>query len=237
MTCSPLEAAKRLVPVLIILGCFGYMTWEIRKHCTDGTSWFPIQAYVESLRSESPTLSDKLAYSTLVFITVLASLPSAVFEFAAGFFFGWEGLMLTLPAKIIASVVCFWVGRFCWRDLMIKRLSHRSWFQGVEAALREDEWKFAFLLRLMSVPQFFRNYVPAILPLRFSVFLIASIVVNIGYGLANVAVGLSSANLVEAGSNKSIPGIILISTAIVLTVGAFIWMSLAIRRQVSKLPK
>ena len=236
MSCL-LRVVKHIFPVVVILASLGYMTWEIRKHCSSGTSWFPIEAYVQSLRSENSTLSDKLAFSALIFVTVLASLPSSVFEFGAGFFFRWEALLVTLPAKILGSVVCFWLGRFCWRDLMKKRLSHRPLFQGLEAAFLENERKFAFLLRLMSVPQFFRNYVAAILPLRFSVYLSASVVVNTIYGVANVSVGLSSASLIEAGNRSSVPSIVLISTAIIITVGALVWISLAVRRQVAKLPK
>ena len=226
--------------VLIVLALF-VVAREIRRHHPDQETLWPsreeIVAYFERLaRKKNPSSEDKYLYCGIVFLVTLSCLPVSPFEIAAGYIFGWEAMLVALPGKIGGSIAAFALGRFFWADILSRRLAHRQTFVALQLALAQNEWRFMFLIRLMYVPQWAKNYGLSVLSsARLSVFAVATTVVSLGFSVLFTYIGTTSDQLVVQVEQGGVLSIAILAFGLGTAIVGSLYISAAVQREAALL--
>ena len=226
------------LPFVLIFICLLLLTRYIRNE----SSWYflsysELTGYFHTLAAHRGnfTFSDKAAFALIVFLATVSSLPVTLFEFAAGFIFQWEALLIALPAKVAGSITSFFIGRYCWRDILEHRLRGYALIEGIESAIENDEWRIVFLVRLMSLPQWLRNYAMSLLNVRFKVFACSCCVVCTIHSVIATFIGLQSSRLLSDMTQGGTVALIFFALYILIFIAGFAWITAVVRREVEKL--
>ena len=166
-----------------------------------------------------------------VFILVaLACIPAIAFlGVASGYLFGpVAGPLFAYTAAIGAAVLSYVGARYAFRDAALRRGG--KMLMRMETALKRNALPVMVFMRLLPIlPYWTANVVPAVLGVRFRLFLLASAVgllpgslllPNLGHGIAEaVAVGGDPSVAVLSNPRIVIP----VSVAAVLSISVVIW--------------
>ena len=239
MYSSVLYFSRILSPLLLVITGIFLITWCIRKESSSSflLTYSEIQEYLHLLASHrgSLCLRDKVAFAVMVFLATISFIPLTPIELAAGFIFHWEALVISLPAKLAGSLVSFAIGRYCWHDILNKRLKGFQLFQGVEAAIESDEWRIVFLLRSLVLPQWIRNYAMSLLNVRFKVFLASCLIVCSFHSFILISIGIQSSRVVEDFTQGSTVGLVCFAVYLVLFITGTLWITAVVKREVEKI--
>ena len=206
------------------------------------SAWIPsfsdIKYYFKDLARkprESLNFDDRLLFFILVVLATMACLPVTPFEIAAGYIFGWGGLKIALPAKVLGSIISFTISRFCWFDLVRAALRGNVLFTALEVAFSQNEWKVLFLVRAMYLPQGIKNYGIGVLNVRLSVFTVATSIVSSLYSVAFTYIGVTSENLARELRGGGLLSVVILGIGLGLGIVGMIWMSALVKSQVNRL--
>jgi uncharacterized membrane protein YdjX (TVP38/TMEM64 family) len=94
-----------------------------------------------------------------VIVSVLLLAPAELVSVAAGLVFGLWGVPLVIVSATIAAVLALLISRFLLRNKVERLIAHRPLFQAIDAAVADQSWRIAVLLRLnLLIPFNFQNY-------------------------------------------------------------------------------
>jgi len=129
--------------------------------------------YVDSLGWIGP-----VAYALVHAFAVCVCFPATIlFEFGAGFLYGLSaGVPLVVTAKALGACIAFLLGRTLLRNWVQQKVAGNDRFQNIYKNISTSGWRFAFLLRLSPVPSWVNNYGLALTEIKFSHFLLATVV-------------------------------------------------------------
>ncbi|HLJ63285.1 MAG TPA: VTT domain-containing protein [Stellaceae bacterium] len=109
-------------------------------------------------------------YAALAAISVPAA---AVLTMAGGFLFGvWFGGLAALTGATLGATLLFLVAQTSLGELLRRRAG--PFIRRLEEGFKANEWSYMFILRLIPIPFWVVNLVPALLGVRLRVFVVAS---------------------------------------------------------------
>lgn len=114
-------------------------------------------------------------------------------------------LSIAITSNVGASLVIFSIGRFLLSYRLKIAFKNNEFYQTLQYAVRKDPLKFAILFKLLLIPHVFKNYALAITDLKFSYFLIATLISNTLLGTIWVTLGHSIRGVVVAVSTDQAP--------------------------------
>ncbi|HXV27476.1 MAG TPA: TVP38/TMEM64 family protein [bacterium] len=138
----------------------------------------------------------------LYVLTCLFFVPSIVFTFAGGMFFGLSrGFLLSLTGAGIGAVSAFLIGRYLARDWILKRFGKSQKFLKLNQMVRHKGWKIVVLARLSPIfPFFIGNYLFGLTSLSAKNYLAASVIGTVPSTAVYVYLGTLSRDLSLIGS-------------------------------------
>lgn len=150
---------------------------------------------VERLRSR---IDGAGVWGAAVFLVLYAAMalipvPKAVLTAAGGALFGlWAGAVLSLAGALVGAIISFGVGRLLGRG-SVERLVHGR-LAHIDALLTDHGLSAVLLVRLVSVVPFTTtNYACGVLGIRFSHYVLGSVIGMVPGTLAYTALASSSA--------------------------------------------
>ncbi len=177
---------NNLSPVQVIQGLLGFMT---------GSMWGPV------------------IYILLYAIRPLVLFPSTILTLAGGFLFGPVlGIFYTILASNVSATVAFLVGRYFGQGLL-KEGSSESLLQRYAERLRQNSFETVIIMRFIFLPYDLVNYLAGFVRIRWSAFILATILGNIPGTIAFVLAGASIERF-DGGIPKLNPIILAVSVAI-----------------------
>jgi uncharacterized membrane protein YdjX (TVP38/TMEM64 family) len=230
-----------ITPFLLILLGLYIVAFEIKRHHPEQQGLFPskeeILDYFRKLAKKSGHIKpqDKYIYFGVVFLITLGCLPVSPFEIAAGYIFGWEGMFIALPGKILGSLAAFLIGRIFWADVLRSLLAHRETFVGLQLAIQHNEWRFMFLIRFMYLPQWAKNYGTSILNVRVVVFAVTTVVVSLVYSVLFTYIGKTSDRLVVEVENGGVLAIGILAVGLGTAIFGLLYISSVVKQEISAL--
>jgi uncharacterized membrane protein YdjX (TVP38/TMEM64 family) len=96
--------------------------------------------------------SAPLVFMALFNLGTLLFVPGSVLTLKGGVLFGmvW-GSIYVLLAAIVGATLTFWLGRYCCRDWVYRKIQAHPRFQLIDAAIADEGWKIVLLTRLSPV--------------------------------------------------------------------------------------
>ena len=168
---------------LVLLG--GYQWYAFRN----GLS--PLQVMQQLLGLMTGSLWGPLIYILLYTIRPLVLFPSTILTLAGGFLFGpvW-GIVYTILASNASATVAFLVGRYFGQGLL-KEGSSDSLLQRYANRLRRNSFETVLVMRFIFLPYDLVNYLSGFVRIRWSAFILATILGSIPGTIAFVLAGAS----------------------------------------------
>jgi uncharacterized membrane protein YdjX (TVP38/TMEM64 family) len=235
------KGIRILAPFFIIAFCLVAFAIEIRRRNPDHASIFPtkdeVLDYFKNLAHHRGrhTANDKWVYFGVVLLATISCLPVSPFEIAAGYIFSWEAMIIALPAKIIGSILSFIIGRIFWAELIRDALVRRDFFQGLQSAFVHNEWKFMFLIRIMYLPQWAKNYGLSVLNVRIFTFTVATTVVSAVFSVLFTYIGRTSEDIFEEIQDGGVLSVAVLFIGLSFAVFTLIYISAAVKNEISVL--
>jgi len=162
---------------------------------------FDLDAYVsfDMLRDHRQWLTDfvagnallaSLGFFVIYALAIAVSIPAGLLlSLGAGFLFGisWGCLLVILAATTGASIA-FLAARTALRDFVSRRAG--GWIKRLESGFRDNAFSYLLTLRLIPiVPFWLVNLVPALLGVRLTTFILATVIGIIPGTVVFVSVG------------------------------------------------
>lgn len=197
-TPSKRSLARRLAPIAVILALMALVfTTGLHKYLS-------LAALAENRAMLGDYVASHIALSVLVFaavyiVAVVLSLPGAtILTVAGGLLFGWLwGGMVSVIAATIGAYGVFLVARSAFGSALTARAG--PWLDKLASGFREDAFNYLLFLRLAPVfPFWLVNLAPAILGVKSSTYLIATLVGIIPGTFTYSVVGAGLDSVIEA---------------------------------------
>ncbi|HBT94682.1 MAG TPA: TVP38/TMEM64 family protein [Coriobacteriia bacterium] len=123
-------------------------------------------------------------YLVFILISIVVAvflLPGQFLAIIAGVTYGGAlGGLLTVVGATVGSCLSFLIGRYCVRDMVVRRFASNPVFQKIEAGIRENGVSFLILTRLVPVfPYAIQSYAYALTPMRVGTFTLVSFITMI----------------------------------------------------------
>jgi uncharacterized membrane protein YdjX (TVP38/TMEM64 family) len=131
------------------MSCAAYYFLPIKELLRSFTGWAQAQGALG-------VIAFALLY-VAVSVTLLA--PAELMSVAAGVVYGAWGAPLVVLSAVIAAMLAFMISRYMLRSRVRAFVARRPLLGAIDAALEEEGWQIALLLRLNAlIPFNFQNY-------------------------------------------------------------------------------
>ncbi|MDB2407599.1 TVP38/TMEM64 family protein [Jannaschia sp.] len=137
----------------------------------------PVQEWAEAFRSWLDGLGPWgwVAFVIIYAVGTVALVPGALLTLAGGLAFGLWGFPLVVVGATLGAALAFLAGRYLVRDRVAKKIEESPKLRAIDAAIAEDGWKVAGLLRLSpAIPFSLQNWVLGATKVEFFPYLIAT---------------------------------------------------------------
>jgi len=141
--------------------------------------FLPIGTYVrlgiEQIKDQG--VMGGLYFAVIYILAVVLMVPASLLTIAAGFVYGpVVGTLIVSPASVIGASIAFILGRYFFRDLVVKK-THNKRFALIDRAIGQQGGKVVLLLRLSPVFPFnLLNYILSLTSVSLKSYVIASLV-------------------------------------------------------------
>jgi uncharacterized membrane protein YdjX (TVP38/TMEM64 family) len=122
---------------------------------------FPLREWLEAFTHWTNELgaTGALAFAAAYIIAVVILVPVWPLSIAAGLAFGALGIPLVVASATAGASIAFLVSRYFVRQAVRNFARKRALLQAIDEAVKEEDWKVVFLLRLSPlVPFNLQNY-------------------------------------------------------------------------------
>ena len=147
----------------------------------DGNEFLSFNQLAENYTSLKAFVDGQLATALLVFVavyilTVALSLPVAsLLTLAGGALFGWTAAALIICAATIGATVVFIAARTVLNEFFVKRT--KGFMKKLEGGFQRNAFSYLLALRLIpAAPFWVVNIVPALLGMRLSHYMLATLI-------------------------------------------------------------
>ena len=163
----------------------GYQWYAYRNNLS------PVQVVQALLGFMTNSLWGPLIYILLYAIRPLVLFPATLLTLAGGFLFGPVlGVLYTVLASNISATVAFLVGRYFGQGLL-EEGSSANLVQRYADRLRQNSFETVIVMRFIFLPYDLVNYLAGFVRVRWSAFILATILGNIPGTIAFVLAGAS----------------------------------------------
>ncbi|MGB0905992.1 MAG: TVP38/TMEM64 family protein [Maricaulaceae bacterium] len=203
----PKNALKRFAPIAVVIIAL------IVFFANDGQRFFNIESLRENRDVLAAFVTDNFAIALLGFIALYATLVAISFPGASilsvfgGFLFGTlvGGFGIVIGATIGATLI-FLAARYALGDSLSKKAG--PYMQKFEAGLKENEFSYMFILRLIpAFPFFIVNLVPALFDVKIRNYVITTFLGIIPGALVYASVGAGVGAIFDAGGDVKLTGL------------------------------
>eukprot|EP00743_Colponemidia_sp_Colp-15_P012085 GILK01013642.1.p1 GENE.GILK01013642.1~~GILK01013642.1.p1 ORF type:complete len:341 (-),score=37.84 GILK01013642.1:305-1327(-) len=170
----------------------------------------------------------------LLTCTIVACLPSSMFEILIGFIYGpWAGFFVSLIGKQCGCTAAFLVGRHCIRSSLEKWIRSNPKILLLEKGLAAKQTRFLLLVRLMYIPIGLKNYGLSVLRVSFNQYFWCTLISSVPYSIALVYVGSTASDMLLVLDGKAELGslnIIMMLVGLITIAIGVIWIGIETRR-------
>jgi uncharacterized membrane protein YdjX (TVP38/TMEM64 family) len=147
-------------------------------------------------------------YVLFTFVGVVCLVPTTPMEVAGGFLFhaqyGYWVYVFTGAAKLCANIVSVLIARFLVKDMVMEKVVKKSeLLTMVAAAVKDEPWKMAFLVRGSMVPLFVKNYGLGVTDIGYLPNACCSMIFTNFYAAQNIYLGSTMKNLKDVFAPKT----------------------------------
>lgn len=205
---------------MILLG--GYQLYAYRNALT------PVQVMQQLIVLMTGSLWGPLIYIILYAIRPLVLFPSTILTLAGGFLFGpLQGVLLTIIASNTSATIAYLVGFFFGKDLL-KEGSSESLMQRYADRMRQNSFETVIVMRFIFLPYDLVNYLAGFLRIRWSPFILATLLGSIPGTIAFILAGASFESF-NGGSPKLNP--VTLAASLVVFIGSILLSRLFKKRE------
>lgn len=217
---------KRALPfVALVAGLIAFFALDLQKYFT-----------LESLRANRVVLAElvaqnplvaPLAFGGLYALVVAFSLPlGAVMTLAGGLLFGLVvGTVTVVCGATLGATALFLAARGAFRESFARRA--RGTLKKLEAGFQANAFSYLLTLRLIpAFPFFLVNLAPALLGMRLSPYVLATLIGIIPGTFVYISIGNGLGALFDAGQTPELGLSIFLKPEILLPIGGLILLSL-----------
>lgn len=210
---------------LALIGSYAYYT------LSSGLS--PVETFKQLLDFMSSS-----AYGPLIFIALYAVRPLILFSallltVGAGFLFGpvW-GVVLTVVGANIGASIAYLIGRYFGQGVLESGESDTGFVQRYAERLRNNSFETVLTMRFIFLPYDLVNYLAGFLKVRYSAFILATILGSLPGTIAFVLFGASTDGDFSGGLPSLDPAVLVAS--VVIFVASLAFSRFLKRREVTK---
>ena len=199
----------RVIVIALLIMAFGSLIWR----------GLPVLEWMEALRSQvmQAGFMGVIVFVLLYTAAVVVFAPATPFTIAAGAFYGYWGVPVSLAGALAGAVLSFLIARGSLRERWSylcrqQRLSH-----SLDAAVATLGWRAVLLVRLSPlIPFSLQNYLFGMTGVSISAFVVAGLLGMIPATIVKALVGIFGSGQAEAQSS-------LVIGLAVVGIGATLW--------------
>ena len=220
---SAVNSSKRALPFILLAGLALFFL-------LGGQEFFTFSQLTENYTALKAFVEGKLATALFIFgatyvVTVALSLPIAsLLTVVGGALFGWTGVAVIICAATIGATIVFIAVQTALYEFFAKRTT--GFMAKLEAGFQKNAFSYLLALRLIPVAPFWVvNIVPALLGMRLSQYVLATLIGIAPGTLIYVWVARSFDNLLSRGQSPDLS--VFTEPAIIAPLFALCMLSLA----------
>ena len=158
-----------------------------------GFQLFTNTEFINELIQNSGSMGP-LVYVSILSLAITMLFPTPVLKIFSGTFFGFSlGLLINFLACMVGGLSAFLIGRFFFRESIIKIIKKNKIALELENSLNEEGFKLSFLVRLSPlIPDEWLNYILSVSPISTKTFIFSnssSIVYSLIYAYYGAVLG------------------------------------------------
>ena len=158
-----------------------------------GFQLFTYTEFINELIQNSGSMGP-LVYVCILSLAITMLFPTPVLKIFSGTFFGFSlGLLINFLACMVGGLFAFLIGRFFFRESIIKTIEKNKIALELEKSLYEEGFKLSFLIRLSPlIPDEWLNYILSVSPISTKTFIFSnssSIVYSLIYAYYGAVLG------------------------------------------------
>ena len=158
-----------------------------------GFQLFTNTEFINELIQNSGSMGP-LVYVSILSLAITMLFPTPVLKIFSGTFFGFSlGLLINFLACMVGGLLAFLIGRFFFRESIIKTIEKNKIALELEKSLNEEGFKLSFLVRLSPlIPDEWLNYILSVSPISTKTFIFSnssSIVYSLIYAYYGAILG------------------------------------------------
>ena len=158
-----------------------------------GFQLFTNTEFINELIQNSGSMGP-LVYVSILSLAITMLFPTPVLKIFSGTFFGFSlGLLINFSACMVGGLSAFLIGRFFFRESIIKTIEKNKIALELEKSLNEEGFKLSFLIRLSPlIPDEWLNYILSVSPISTKTFIFSnssSIVYSLIYAYYGAVLG------------------------------------------------
>ena len=158
-----------------------------------GYQLFTNTEFINELINNSGTMGP-LVYVSILSLAITMLFPTPILKIFSGTFFGFSlGLLINFLASMIGGLLAFFIGRFFFRETIIKMIGKNKIALELERSLNTEGFKLSFLVRLSPlIPDEWLNYILSVSPISTKTFILSnssSIVYSLIYAYYGAVLG------------------------------------------------
>ena len=117
-----------------------------------------------------------IIYTCILSLAIIMLFPTPILKVFSGTFFGFSlGLLINFTASIVGGLLAFFIGRYFFRDIVLKLIKKNEIAIEVERALETEGFKLSFLVRLSPlIPDEWLNYILSVTPISTKNFILSN---------------------------------------------------------------
>jgi len=203
----PKSAMKRFAPIALVLIALGSF------FALGGQQYFNIETLKENRELLTAFVGNNFLISLLGFMALYAVLVAISFPGASilsvfgGFLFGTlTGAFGIVVGATVGATLIFLAARYALGDSLSKKAG--PYMQKFEAGLKENEFAYMFILRLIpAFPFFIVNLVPALFDVKIRNYIITTFLGIMPGSLVYASVGAGVGAIFDAGEEVKLTGL------------------------------
>jgi len=173
--------------------------------------------------------------STLLFVVwVVAMLPAMLIELFSGYVYQedvWIAMIICVIGKALGIALIYFLSQ---RYLKKGNILKSKFLIGLNRAIRKDQNRFIFLIRMSVLPFFVKNYGLSVLDTDFKPFILISCAISLPFTAWHVFLGAESAKVAEHSGSGALVILIIAIIASILLFGYLIILTRKITKEIEE---